>query len=93
MPSSKKGTKREGLTVIQMKIDSCMACPFHHSEREYTGDSFEMVFQISCRHEKADKRKASKLDDPHPFVGYDEDRHRPPVPTWCPLRLKRRKKK
>ena len=64
-------------TVIYTKeIKGCMDCPYVHSERHYTADSFEFEFEWKCV--KADRS-----------LGI-HDWHSSPktIPTWCPLRKK-----
>jgi hypothetical protein len=42
------------MPTIKLKIADCRECPKFDSERVYTGDSWEMVFDWFC---KATKRK------------------------------------
>lgn len=63
-------------TTIQLQIKNCSECPFFGETRVYTEDRFEMIFDWYC------KKKRLRT------IGQQEDRDYPPVPKWCPLRVK-----
>jgi len=64
-----------------IKIENCEKCNELEIERVYTADSFENIVKWSCRI----KNKVIK--------GYiDTFDKNPPIPEWCPLRLKREEK-
>jgi hypothetical protein len=48
-------------------------CPNYHTERVYTGDSFDLEFVGKC------KRRSYK------HIGYIEFHKHMPIPNWCPL--------
>jgi len=61
---------------IKIFISDCTECPKFNSERYYTSDSFEVVFEHTCT--LIGKR-----------IGYaDACEKQPSVPNWCPLLVK-----
>ena len=64
--------------MVQIKIDikNCKQCPYWRSERVYTGDSFELIFDWVCS--KAKKK----------IEGYVEPRdiNSVKIPEWCPAK-------
>jgi len=70
------------MTLIQMEIKDCQDCPHSIEERMYTADSWEHAYNYFCG-----KKKKKKI------AGYVEwRREMPPVPNWCPLLPKKKKK-
>jgi hypothetical protein len=60
---------------IAMEITDCEQCPFHKSDRVYTGDSWDMVFKITCTKENKTVRSYKEWNDPN-FI-----------PSWCPQKI------
>ncbi len=55
-------------------LQSCKDCPFVRVDRDYTEDSFEMVFKWTCTKLKADVRRYVEWKDHSNFI-----------PDACPL--------
>lgn len=79
---------------VVLKIETCADCPHKRSERYYTADSWETVFQWFCT--KTDRPEPEHSSHPavqqvkgSSRIGWDEDGRRPEtIPSWCPLRTK-----
>jgi len=61
---------------IKISIDNCIDCPKFKSERHYTSDSFEMVFEQTC----------SLIGKRIAYV--DACEKQPDIPEWCPILVK-----
>jgi hypothetical protein len=59
---------------VFIQLEGCSQCPNRRTERHYTADSFEMVFNWICR---LAKRSIGVFD-------YNESPTS--IPDWCPLR-------
>lgn len=67
----------EGLTTIQLEIKSCEQCPFLHTQKVYTSDSWENGYLWTCK-KKNDKQ----------IAGFVEWNDKIKVPDWCPIKVK-----
>lgn len=63
------------MAVIKINILECKECPFHHTERMYTSDPFEIAFNYFC-----DKKEGKKIQ------GYVEAFNKVYIPKWCPIK-------
>ena len=71
-------SKKENVAVL--KITSCNGCPFQSEERAHTADSFELVYNWFCEHDKKDKKKIAG------YVGWtNSEQNSVKIPDWCPL--------
>ena len=62
------------MKTVDLSIASCVKCPAHTLIRHHTGDSFEMVVDLTCS-----KRKK------HIATVDIEDIKGVSIPEWCPL--------
>lgn len=60
--------------VFKVQVDSCSKCPNMTSNRHYTADSFEFVFEWSC----------GAVRNKHICYHEFPDKE-PAIPEWCPL--------
>lgn len=79
-PVEEKSTKRienEPVEII-LSLTSCEGCPYFHSEREYTADSWENLYIWKCKDQRNRRIGGVETFDP-----------KPPIPTWCKKRVKK----
>lgn len=72
------------MTIIKLEINTCKDCPFFHSERIYTADSFERPFDWFCKKVTVGKDKNPKLIEG--YVEWHEEK-KIKVPEWCPIKI------
>ena len=63
------------MVIFEKVINDCSECPFMKSERHYTADSFEMVFDWVCIKSHGAIIATLDWNDPNPSI-----------PEWCQLR-------
>lgn len=60
---------------VNLKITNCSECPNIRSDRFYTPDPWETVYEWKCTIYACKRIYLKEPFDPIP-----------PIPTWCPLR-------
>ena len=61
-----------------IEIKDCQECPHHHSERDYTSDSWEYVERWKCKHPNGPKDFVRRYVD-------TSDKRTNFIPKTCPL--------
>lgn len=68
------------MSSITIEIKNCLECPYVHSEKLYTGDSWEHAYDYFCSKTSPTSKK---------IAGYIEwPSEMPDIPDWCPCRPK-----
>jgi len=62
------------MAKLLLEVNGCETCPMVSKDRQYTADSFEMVFKYTCTKNKKVIRE---------YVDWNEEVE--DVPKWCPL--------
>lgn len=62
------------MAKLILTVKGCEDCPMVSKERQYTADSFEMVFKYICTKSNRVVRE---------YVDWNEEVNE--VPKWCPL--------
>lgn len=63
---------------VSIEITSCEECPNMKSERHYTSDSFEQVYEWKCA-----------VNHMLHITYHEWNDGAVPIPKWCPLRPKK----
>lgn len=83
--------------TVYLPLTHCDECPHLDRSRYYTADAFEDIDAWNCKHTKFKRIKNGKTDQeewksPPGIARVDWHDDRPPIPAWCPLRKRNRKK-
>ena len=68
---------------VQLDIESCKQCPFWKEGPTEHTDSFDSGNDWICTHGEKEKY----------IAGFVEWHDHPEIPSWCPIKIKTRKKK
>ena len=80
------------MSAVKLTVTHCGQCPHSHTQRYYTGDSFEHVQTLFCtktkrpQPEMTDKQPEVKNSSRIGFLETGTKERDIPIPLWCPLR-------